>query len=392
MRFRLPAADRLGMVRFGWSPLFEASLSLRCIAHPQRYPLHLPWARRCRDLSPALQEELRLLTSGFDGFVPGVFDVGLSRELGGFHGELGALQSLDDDVLAWELSLGFGGVSCSSMPHTTDADDSDYQQQVLAHADSISPAHGDVARQLFDDPSAMGARLARMMEQYWDEAFADEWERILPRIEAEVSAAARELVIHGVPGLVEQFLPEATWDGDGHTISIERQWDGDVRVAERGGLLLVPTVYAWPHVLVEMSEPWPLSIMFPLRDLRQPEVAQASDHEVAVGLRALGDETRLQITRLVAEEPRSTRELAELLSLSDSAVSRHLQVLSRSGILDSHRDGYFVLYQLVPERIGALGGALRRTLGLAAAPGGPVPRLPVSVPRMGDRVGSDSAN
>lgn len=92
----------------------------------------------------------------------------------------------------------------------------------------------------------MGARLARMMARYRDEGFADEWDRILPRIEAELTAAARALVIHGASGLVERFLPEATWHGDEPAISIERHGDGDVQVADRGGLLLVPTVYAWP--------------------------------------------------------------------------------------------------------------------------------------------------
>lgn len=97
---------------------------------------------------------------------------------------------------------------------------------------------------------------------------------------------------------------------------------------------------------------------------------------------ALGDETRLQITRLVAEQPRSTKELATLLSLSESAVSRHLKILAGSGVVDGTRDGYFVLYRLVPERIGVLGGALRRTLGLAGAnPSGQVPPLPVSLAR-----------
>ena len=75
-------------------------------------------------------------------------------------------------------------------------------------------------------------------------------------------------------------------------------------------MLFVPTVYGWPNVLIELARPWPVSVFFPLRDLRQPEVPHATDREVAEGLRALGDETRLQITRLVAEEPRSTKELA----------------------------------------------------------------------------------
>jgi hypothetical protein len=54
------------------------------------------------------------------------------------------------------------------------------------------------------------------------------------------------------------------------------------------------------------------------------------------------------------------------------------------------RDGYFVLYRLRPERIGQLGGALRRTLGLAHGRSGNVPALPVTptlpVPRRQGRM------
>ena len=83
----------------------------------------------------------------------------------------------------------------------------------------------------------------------------------------------------------------------------------------------------------------------------------------------------------MAEEPRSTKELAQLLSLSDSAVSRHLKILEAAGIVSGRRDGYFVLYRLEADRLDVLGRALRSTLGLLAPASGDVPALPVSMPR-----------
>ncbi|HKJ56337.1 MAG TPA: DUF5937 family protein [Nitriliruptoraceae bacterium] len=391
VEFHLPSAQGLGVISFGWSPLFEAALSLRCVAHPKRYPMHLPWARRCRELPEDLQAEIRVLTSGYDRFLPGVFEVGLAGDHAGFAEELAAMAAIDDDLMSWELSLGLGGVSCSAMPEQPSLDDPAYRAQVVSRAESRSDAHGDVARLVFDDPGAIRDRVVRMMERYWEEAFAREWDRQWPRIEAEVSAGARTLVMDGTAGLVADFIPEASWDPDEHVISIERPWNGVCDVADRGGMLLVPTVYGWPKVMIELSEPWPVSMIVPLRELRQPEVPQASDHEVADGLRALGDETRLQITRMVAEQPRSTKELATLLQLSDSAVSRHLKILSGAGIVEGERDGYFVLYQLQPDRIGQLGGALRRTLGLARTTAGPTPALPVTVPRRNDPVEADAS-
>lgn len=68
-------------------------------------------------------------------------------------------------------------------------------------------------------------------------------------------------------------------------------------------------------------------------------------------LRALADDTRLRALRLIAEQPRSTQELAPLIGLSEAALSKHLRLLAEAGILEAHRTGYYVLYHLVPEQI-----------------------------------------
>ncbi|HSK96788.1 MAG TPA: DUF5937 family protein [Euzebyales bacterium] len=375
--FFLPSERPLDLVGFAWSPLFEAVLSLPVVVHPKRTPMHLPWARRCRDLPADLVAEIRALAGAFDGCVSGIFEVGLSGDSPTFDDELTAFLSLDDDLFAYGLSRALGGTG----PWTDDAlarvHDATYCDAVIATSGAVDESRAALARQTFDDPAAVRNRLARMLERYWDAAFRDEWERLLPRIEAEVTDGARALVTRGVPGLVAELLPEGRWVQSVSSIVVDKAHDCRCDVGGRGGLQFVPTVYGWPRVLIEVDEPWPVLVIFPLRDMRQPEVPHASDHEVAEGLRALGDETRLQITRMVAEQPRSTKELAALLRLSDSAVSRHLKILDAAGVVTGQRDGYFVLYRLRPERIGQLGGALRRTLGLAHGRSAGVPALPV---------------
>lgn len=381
--FELGSDRALDLIGFAWSPLLEAVLSLPVITHPKRTPMHLPWARRCRDLPPDLLDEIQLLAGAPDGFVPGIFEVGLACDRPAFDDELARFVALDDEVFTYELSLVLGGIGCGGLDSLAPdvVHDPAYRRDVVAVAGTSDRRRADLAAATFDDPQTVKERIATMLERYWREAFHDEWQRVLPRIEAEVTHGARALVMRGVPGLVDELLPEGRWDERSQSIVVAKRHDGRCDVAARGGMLLVPSVYAWPRVLIELATPWPVAITFPLRDLRTPQVPLASDHEVATGLRALGDETRLQIARMVAEQPRSTRELAELLQLSDSAVSRHLKILDAAGVVAGERDGYFVLYQLRPERISRLGGALRRTLGLAQAPPGAVPALPVTLSR-----------
>jgi DNA-binding transcriptional ArsR family regulator len=384
--FHLPDGRALDSIGFGWSPLFEAVLSLAAVARPKRTPMHLPWTRRCRELLPPdLLDEIGFLWRGFDLTVPGIFEVGLAGDSASFEDELAAFRGLDDDLVAYELSLALGEIGCGIEGHGPWlVRDPSYRDEVVEAASTAHPDRGELARRAFADPAAVRERFARLLERYWEAAFEQEWARLLPRIEAEVTEGARALVTRGPSGLVDQLLPEGRWDDDAVAIVVDKSYERDRDVAERGGLLFVPTVYGWPRVLIELNPPWPLAIIFPLRDLRQPEVPSETDHVVADGLRALGDETRLQITRMIAEQPRSTKELAELLRLSDSAISRHLKILDAAGVVAKERDGYFVLYRLRPERIGQLGAALRRALGLAGVAPGPVPPLPVVVARGDD--------
>lgn len=384
--FHLPSERPLDLVGFAWSPLFEAALSLPVVVHPKRTPMHLPWARRCRELPDDLQEEIRTLAGTFGGFIPGIFEVGLTGDSPAFADELAAFRALDPQLVAFELSLALGGLgSCDPEAPNSLAvlEDPDYTEEVVAAASRAQPGRGELARQVFEDPVGVRDRYADMLARYWEDAFEAEWLRLRPRIETEVTDGARALVTGGIPSLVAELLPEGEWDADAGELVVEKAWADDCDVAERGGMLLVPTHYGWPRVLIELAQPWPVAIIVPLRDLRQPEVPLAADHEVAGGLRALGEETRLQIARLVAEQPRSTTELAELLQLSDSAVSRHLKTLEAAGVVTGERDGYFVLYRLRPERISQLGGALRHTLGLSRVTSGDVPSLPVSLQRAG---------
>ena len=68
-------------------------------------------------------------------------------------------------------------------------------------------------------------------------------------------------------------------------------------------------------------------------------------------LRALADPTRLRALKLIAARPRTTQELAPLVGISEAGLSKHLRQLARAGVVESHREGYYVGYTLATERI-----------------------------------------
>jgi DNA-binding transcriptional ArsR family regulator len=75
-------------------------------------------------------------------------------------------------------------------------------------------------------------------------------------------------------------------------------------------------------------------------------------------LRALGDDTRLRILKLIAERPRTTQELGPLVGLSTAGLSKSLRRLAEAGLVVPRREGYYVVYSLDPVRIAALSPAI----------------------------------
>lgn len=67
--------------------------------------------------------------------------------------------------------------------------------------------------------------------------------------------------------------------------------------------------------------------------------------------KALADPQRLKIVGLLAQEPRSVEELAELLELRPSTVSHHLKRLVRARLVEAKADGHYSIYELRPETL-----------------------------------------
>ena len=71
-------------------------------------------------------------------------------------------------------------------------------------------------------------------------------------------------------------------------------------------------------------------------------------------LRALADPHRRQILRLVRGGELAAGEIASHFDATQQAVSHHLQVLAKSGLLSERRDGARRLYALDPEALDPL--------------------------------------
>jgi DNA-binding transcriptional ArsR family regulator len=82
---------------------------------------------------------------------------------------------------------------------------------------------------------------------------------------------------------------------------------------------------------------------------------------------ALGDPNRRRIVELLRRGERSVQELADELPISRPAVSRHLRLLKRAGLVIEEPRGTRRLYRLHDEGIDAVRRYLDRVWGESAA-------------------------
>ena len=99
------------------------------------------------------------------------------------------------------------------------------------------------------------------------------------------------------------------------------------------------------------------------------EIAQHSDtslSDLAARLKALGDETRLELMRTVASSRCSNGacicDLTPQTQLAQSTVSHHMKLLVDAGLLSRTQQGKQAFFDLTPE-----GSSLLEAIGISTA-------------------------
>jgi DNA-binding transcriptional ArsR family regulator len=196
---------------------------------------------------------------------------------------------------------------------------------------------------LFDvlSGSAPGAVVAEALERYWDATLRPHWTRIRGVLEEDIAHRAATLASDGfdtmLAGLHERVRFEHLTMSIGHgPTTAETELSGN-------GMLLIPSVFAWP--LLAFNDTHHPRLVYGARGIGRL-AEQPSDPSNAALSNLLG-RTRTAVL-LACRVPVSTTELAVQLAQSPAAVSQHLSILRDSGLLRSWRSGRRVLYLRTP--------------------------------------------
>ena len=356
IRLRLPrgVTNWLAIV---YSPVIEAIFSLHVLTHPRHHPLQHEWVRVTRRLPTELRRRIAEFSWAYDGYMPTLASP--AGQYASFEDELESLRALGERQLRVELLRPFA----LEFPRTPGVlEEPNVRNLILERAIAHGADAERLARLALEDPRAVLSQFAEVLSAYWEHAFEPEWGRLEPLLADTVTEAGRDLATAGPHAFLSKINPRVGADRDDGYLWIDKMPDADLSLAERGQLVVVPSAYIWPHLGVEVDETLP-SIVYPAPFMTEEARPRIPPQELLRVLRALGDDTRLRALRLIAERPRSTQELAQLVRVSESALSKHLRLMTEAGILTAHRQGYYVLYEIAPARIDALSASVAGYLG-----------------------------
>src|SRR5262245_53418536 len=231
---------------------------------------------------------------------------------------------------------------------------------------TFTPPAPEVEEQL-RSPGAPG-RLADQLMLVWGELVAPSWQRIRDVLDRDVLHRSRAMVRGGLAGLFDGLAPLVTLDEP--EVRVHCKGYDETRALDGRGIVLKPSVFAWPYTAVTLDETRPPEVIYPARGVAS--LFSTSPHHDAA-LAALIGTTRARVLTML-DEPMHTSGLARSFGRSPGNIADHLKVLRASGLIERARTGRQVIYSRTPLGEALLSGvepardAARASIALAESP------------------------
>ncbi len=208
----------------------------------------------------------------------------------------------------------------------------------------------DVVVDLVLAPEQLKARTVSLFDRFWNECYGRECERSLP----EMRRVLRQARLTGYPSIANAFE-----DLSGHRLPDEVQ--RALPAVER--VTFCPS-YHLGNLVQFILYPPELILYF---DCQRMTVTEQPDAPVSPnllpGLRALADGTRLRIIEMLRDQELYAQEIVGRLSISQSAVSRHLSMLEAADIVNVRPVNGMKYYAINARRLRILAEELERIGG-----------------------------
>jgi len=290
-------ASRRARVMFSYSSYVEMVLSLQVLCEPSQHGVLLPWFMRFKEkISPEAYDQISEY----------------GEALGGWMASISPVVGRDD-------------ITDLSVPAVL--------HELERRPDRAFPAGLSGRRDRW-------ASFLQFLWSYWTEYFHEEFYWIEPLLAGNIRQRTGDVRKDG-DGFIRTALPDIA--------------DGLEQASGRGALIrLLPSIFTVEERIVGETERG-CTACYPVAPgiYRRPE-SLTPPEPLARLLKSLADDTRLKLLKLMLEEHKCTKDLADELGLAEPTVSRHLRRLRDAELVEGVAEGNYIYYTAKLERIAEL--------------------------------------
>ncbi len=203
---------------------------------------------------------------------------------------------------------------------------------------------------LVRDGAAFKRRLTALLESFWTQVYGSEFAACLPLMRRSVETHRQRLYPSDFAARFQAIT------GRGLPDTVRQQLAGIRR------MVFIPSCHTGPYFVFAATPPT-LQVSFNCR--ASGGLANGWVTELFPPLRALADETRLQILALLSHREMYAQEIIEALGISQSAASRHLQLLENTGVLSVRKENTAKYYSINAAKARELITAIKELVNLA---------------------------
>jgi DNA-binding transcriptional ArsR family regulator len=327
-------------VAFSYSAAHETMMALHVFHDCKHHPLHIPWVIDARrKINSTLKQEIE------------AFSFLYKRPLVTFWALQGnsAFQSFEEGLRELESSPVefFYTTIVETILNRKMADGQLLQQEFVEFACNRYPESEEIINALVKKPEPIKQRFLNMLEEFWRICVKEDWNAIEELFLKDIADRGRTLMKDGALQLLGSLSQEIDIDPGEQKAIIRRISKEDIFFDKDDELLLTPSYFAWPHLFVNLHPT--VGINYSIMENEQEGARPMPPEDLLKFFSTLGDFSRLQIVKYLAQQPRSTRELAGLMGMTEGAISKHIKLLKDAGLVKSKRESYYVFYHLLDQ-------------------------------------------
>lgn len=332
-------------ISFGYSAAHETLIALHVFFDCKHHPLHIPWVINARKkVSPILKEEIEAFSFFYKRPIFTFWDLEEDSSIHSFDHDLNEL--LNKPIEHYYEKI-VGSILKKSVSYQHSLTDLGIYDEVRDKTFDKYPKSQQMLEELLENPVKSRQRFINLLEAFWNSCLKEEWSKIEELFLKDLSYRGDILLNRGPLYLLESLSQDIDLYPKENKAVIRRLSKADLYLGEKDLLFLAPSYFVWPHLFVKNNKP--LGINYSILDNQNEAIQPVPPENLLKFFRAMGDLTRLQMIQYLAHKPRSTRELAALIGVTEGAISKHLKQLQDAGLIGSKRDSYYVFYHLLEK-------------------------------------------